>query len=311
MNILTEIVDLLSDEKSSLTSALLKMKVLSSRLNNSELSEWINKEVNGYSDADILPEYRKFPAIIKCNYFNGQFGGGWKVTSHVVPTVAFPSEVRDIVSTVTFKQDTSSLESISDQKGIRFNVHSSSLHFINKYYQEQGNPGFSAYSVLVETSDISIKELLSKVRCYALDLILKLEQSFGYEIEMQELIGKKNDVNKIINNIMSQTIITNIGDGNLVNSGDKNIIDNDVTITKSNFDELKAILEKNGVQENDIQELQEILIDEPELVNNKFGSKVNAWLKNMLNKAIDGTWQIGIGTAGTLLAEAITKYYGA
>lgn len=110
---------------------------------------------------------------------------------------------------------------------------------------------------------------------------------------------------------MSQTIITNIGDGNLVNSGDKNIIDNDVTITKSNFDELKAILEKNGVQENDIQELQEILIDEPELVNNKFGSKVNAWLKNMLNKAIDGTWQIGIGTAGTLLAEAITKYYGA
>ena len=91
--------------------------------------------------------------------------------------------------------------------------------------------------------------------------MLKLEQNFGYEIEMQELIHKKNDVNKIINNIMSQTIITNIGDGNLVNSGDKNIIDNEVTITKSNFDELKAILEKNGVQENDIQELQEILID--------------------------------------------------
>lgn len=311
MNILTEIVDLLSDEKNSLTSALLKMKVLSSRLNNHELSEWINKEVNGYNDDDILPEYRKFPAVIKCNYVNVQFGGGWKVSDYVVPTEAFPLGVRDMVDNVMFKQDISSLESISDQKGLKFNTPSSSVHYVNSYYQKQGNPGFSAYSVWVETSAIAIKELLSKVRSYALDLVLKLEQNFGYEIEMQELIRKKSDVNKIINNIMSQTIITNIGDGNLVNSGDENIIDNNVIITKSNFEKLKEVLVKNGVHENDIQEIQEILIEEPELINNKFGAKVNTWLKNMLNKAIDGTWQISIGTAGTLLAEALMKYYGA
>ena len=64
MNILTEIVDLLSDEKNSLASALLKMKVLSSRLNNHELSEWIDKEINGYNNKDMLPEYRKFPALL-------------------------------------------------------------------------------------------------------------------------------------------------------------------------------------------------------------------------------------------------------
>ena len=310
MNILTEIVDLLSDEKNSLASALLKMKVLSSRLNNHELSEWIDKEINGYNNKDMLPEYRKFPAFIKCNFVNGYFGGGWKVTDYDVPIKAFPSEIRNVVDTVMFRQDISSLESISDQKSLRFNAPSSSVYFINKYYQEQGNPGFSAYSVWVETSAIAIKELVSKVRSYALDLVLKLEQSFGYEIEMQELIRKKNDVNKIINNIMSQTVITNIGDGNLINLGNENIIDNDVKIVKSNFEELKGILKKNGVQDSDIQELQEILIEEPELIDNKFGSKVNAWLKNMLNKAVDGSWQISIGAAGTLLAEALMKYYG-
>ncbi|MCS3096120.1 hypothetical protein NXX73_06195 [Bacteroides fragilis] len=67
----------------------------------------------------------------------------------------------------------------------------------------------------------------------------------------------------------------------------------------------KVFLKKNGVQDSDIQELQEILIEEPELIDNKFGSKVNAWLKNMLNKAVDGSWQISIGAAGTLLAEAL------
>jgi len=30
----------------------------------------------------------------------------------------------------------------------------------------------------------------------------------------------------------------------------------------------------------------------------------------MIGKALDGTWQIGIDAAGTLLAEAIQRYYG-
>lgn len=306
MNILTEIVDLLSDEENSLASALLKMKVLSSRLNNHELSEWINREINGYGDEDILPEYRKFPSIIRCDFVNEN----WKYTNFNIPMEAFPPEVRGTIDTVILKQDISSLESISDHNNLKFTIPSSSLYFINQYYQQQGNIYFSAYSVWCETSSISIKELLSKVRSYALDLILKLEQNFGYEIELQELIRKRNDVNKIINNIMSQTVITNIGDGNLINSGNENIIDNDIKVTKSNFENLKELLARNGVQEKDIQDLQEILVDEPELINNRFGTKINTWIKNMLSKSLDGTWQISIGAAGDLLAQAIMKYYG-
>ena len=39
-------------------------------------------------------------------------------------------------------------------------------------------------------------------------------------------------------------------------------------------------------------------------------SRVNNWIKKMMNKSLDGSWQIGIGTAGTLLADAIKGYYG-
>lgn len=51
----------------------------------------LDKEINGYNNKDMLPEYRKFPAFIKCNFVNGYFGGGWKVTDYDVPIKAFPS----------------------------------------------------------------------------------------------------------------------------------------------------------------------------------------------------------------------------
>lgn len=305
MNILTEIVDLLSDQNNSLASALLKIKVLSSRLNNSELSEWLNKEIGGYSSSDSLPKYRVIRGIIKCNCTNGPI----KYTSYQVQEDAFPKNNSSLFTDVTLRQDISSLESISEEKFLKFNSGDPTIYFINNYYQNMGNPYFSAYSAWVEISAIAIKELLSKVRVNALNLVLELESNMGYEIEIEELIRKKIEVNKIINNIMNQTVITNIGDGNFVNSGDSNVIDNDVKTTRSKLDELKYILEKNMVEESDIRELEEILIDEPKLINNKFSNKINNWLKNMLNKAIDGSWQIGLGAAGNILSEAINKYY--
>ncbi|MBF0762160.1 hypothetical protein IR148_14055 [Dysgonomonas mossii] len=307
MNILTEIVDLLSDGQNSLSSALLKLKVLSSRLNNSELSKWIDKEINGYADGDKLPEYRKHSCVIKCNYMNGN----WKMTNQNVPLSVFPKSIRDIVKEIKFFQDIASLESVSNEKSMRYSVPPSIGQYIDNYYIGQGNHYFSTYSVWAETSITSVKELLAGVRFYALNLVLKLEETLGYEIEMNELINKKDIANKTINNIMNQTIITNTGDGNLINTGNKNKIENTVTITKSNIEHLKETLRNNGIQDEDIEELECILVEEPTVYsNNQFGTKVNDWIKKMVGKAVDGTWQIGIGAAGTLLADSLMKYYG-
>lgn len=306
MNILTEIVDLLSDEKNSLASALMKLKVLSSRVGNTELSNWIGKEIGGYKETENLPTYRIHPLIIKCKYMNGN----WHVPNHELPITIFPEQFRNNLKNVKLCQDILSLESISNEKEIKFNISSSYLSFVNAYYQNQGNRYFSAYKIWGETSATGIRETLSSVRNYAFNLVLKLEETLGYEIEMQELIRKKDIVNQTINNIMNQTVITNKGDGNLINSGDNNSIENSVNITKSNFEQLREVLSKNGLQDSDIKELRSIIVDEPVLVNNRFGTKVNLWIQKMIAKALDGTWQISVGTAGTLLAESLMKYYG-
>ena len=66
-----------------------------------------------------------------------------------------------------------------------------------------------------------------------------------------------------------------------------------------------------GLKTSDINGLRSIIdTDAPDAANKRFGPQVNQWLKKMLEKAIDGSWQIGIGTAGGVLAELINSYYG-
>jgi len=111
--------------------------------------------------------------------------------------------------------------------------------------------------------------------------------------------------------IMSQTIINTSGDGNVVNTGDKAKIDATINIQKGNKEELLRHLQKNGISEQDTIELASIIDTEvPNVENKTFGKKVSTWTKKMIGNAVNGTWNIGIGAAGSLLAQAISKYYG-
>lgn len=65
------------------------------------------------------------------------------------------------------------------------------------------------------------------------------------------------------------------------------------------------------MQKPDLIELKEAL--DSEAVKNPregFGPKVSQWIGKMTQKAANGTWQIGLGAAGNLLARSIAKYYG-
>lgn len=62
MNLIREIIDILSDSSPNLENALIKTKVLFHRLGEKTYVEWINKELNGYSTDDEVPSYRVVPS---------------------------------------------------------------------------------------------------------------------------------------------------------------------------------------------------------------------------------------------------------
>jgi len=64
MKLIDEIIDNLSADQPNLTNALMKTKVLLHKLGKKDLIEWVNNEINGYSEAADVPPYRTVNAQV-------------------------------------------------------------------------------------------------------------------------------------------------------------------------------------------------------------------------------------------------------
>ena len=137
-----------------------------------------------------------------------------------------------------------------------------------------------------------------------MEFMLEMEKEFGLETELMVLQRNNAKINYIMNNT-----ITNNGDGNVVNTGEGSTVNAVINISKGNKEQLTKTLKDSGLNNQDIAELLTV-IDTEEPEGNNFGVRVNGWIKKMLEKSLDGTWQTGIGAAGTLLADALKGYYG-
>lgn len=99
------------------------------------------------------------------------------------------------------------------------------------------------------------------------------------------------------------------GSANLVGTATESKIS--FNISANDMSALEGILRENGIDDSDLHELKIALASEPKPTSDKaFGPKVSAWISTMMNKAADGTWNVGLGAAGSLLAQALAKYYG-
>lgn len=308
MNILTEIVGLLSDNDNSLTSSLYKIKILASRMENKPLLDWIDKELSGYKTDVNLPTYR----VYNCNVIGSFINGRIKCTEHILEIDGLSKKLKKYLAEFTFYESVSVIESYNKKSvdlKLSVPIEPVYLRSIQDNYIRMGNPYINIYSGYKQIGSGAIKQLLSEVRNKSLDLLLALESEFGYEINMEELLRIKEDVNNKINQVMNTTIINN-GPGGVVNTGDNNSITSEISLKESSFDDLRNLLKNNSVENEDINELEKAIIEEPDYEKKLFGPKVNKWLKGMMQKSLDGSWKVGIGAAGSLLAEIIKKYYG-
>lgn len=305
MKLISQIINDLVDDQKSLNTALLKTKVLASRIQNVELLDWVNSELSGYKIVEDLPEYRK-------NIFNdlkGSFlNGRMKYTNTQIPTAGLDEDFEKKLRSTEFMDSITGLEKLINfekSSTLTSPVRAEMAALIEDNWQNMGNPYLQIISVYRVISKNSILEIISNVRNKLLDFILEIDGKFGDITEITDLRMKKEEVSSIVNN----TIIH--GDGNVLNTGEKAHIKNLPKIKKIPKEQLTEELKKVGVEDEDIIELTEIIDTEPpDMQNQKFGISVNKWIGKMINKAVDGSWNVGIGTAGSILAEVIQRYYG-
>jgi hypothetical protein len=149
-------------------------------------------------------------------------------------------------------------------------------------------------------------ELLNSVRNRILDFALAVWKEAPNAGELGDGPSEKLESTRVTQ-IFNTTVYG--GSANLV--GTSNASEIAFHIGVKDFSSLERVLNENGITKEDIETLRAAIESEPvPKEKGKFGTRVSAWIAKMMTKAAEGSWKIGLGAAGNLLAQAISKYYG-
>ncbi|AAN57309.1 hypothetical protein HRJ35_00625 [Shewanella oneidensis MR-1] len=301
MKLIEEIVDLLSSNEPNLTTALMKTKVLLHRLGEKELLEWVDGELKGYPNVDNLPDYR----ILRVTVIGNSSNMAYRYTRQILPTMHLDKKIKNKLETTYLTHSIAVIEKYSrNDEDLQITIAPEYYRFLSKGL---GN-GYEIESAWGQHSAGAMTQILTEVQSRLLDFVLELSEKFPEELQTSEMKirSKEVGVSDLFNNaVFGDNVTIVVGDSN------KQKITN--SIIKNDFESLRQTLRENGVAEDDIAGLNTaIQADEgaKELANGNFGSNVSGWIGNMVSKAASTAWDINIGVAGSLLATAISKFYG-
>ncbi len=302
MKLINEIIELLSNGDGSLTEALIKTKVVLHKIGHKELIDWVNNELNGYSDTDELPSYRILPAQVLANMANVAY----QINAHPIPTMHLKESYRESLETAKMTESLAVLEKFTESKGgsLRRPIPMEANYMLG----EPLSGGYQIQSAWSEIQLTGVTSILTQVRSRLLDFLLELNESFDDGMSDEEVRQRAavTDAENIFNNAIfgdNATVIVGSGNTQRINA----------TVIKGDFNSLSKTLREHGVEDADIDSLKAAIASdaaEGEPNAGKFGASVKAWLQSMLSKAVDASWQIELGVASSLLASALQRFYG-
>ena len=222
MELFSQIINELIDSRDkTLNSALLKTKVLASRIQNEELLNWTDSELTGYKSVEDLPEYRfEIPNLLVGNFINGNM----QYTNSQIPVSGLDEEFIKQLCNTSYTNSVVQLENmflVTGNKSTFYSpIRAELVGMIEDNWIKIGNPFLSLHGVNKIISKSTIDGILSNVRNKLLDFMLKIDEEFGNITEIKELRKNNREIGSIFNN----TIINNNGNNNISNTGDNNEI---------------------------------------------------------------------------------------
>lgn len=309
--------DLIDDEK-SLVSPLLKTKVFASRIGNKILLNWVNKELNGYSMEDDLPEYRIGSATSSCTLRQG-----YAIQENTPVPVSFiqNEKLRDFFTQFEYRDSVKTLESYFSDKGNDTLMKILPIDFWAFLTREFRKNGFQGeIRDIKKTSHISsITQTLTEIRSKFLDLMISLESEFP---DLPEDFSDytettKENLTQTINYIMGDSYnITNSGDGSTINTGDKNSInsasgsdinqENQIDEAKKEqietlLKEIRDVAEKIEINKDD----KEDLLFETERISSQL-TRDNP-KKNIISQSLNTVFNILTSVTANVLTNPIVE----
>lgn len=190
----------------SVEETLQRLLIITDDLNIIEMKEWIKGELNGYSDIEKLPDYRK--KVANRIIYSG-INGSFQFENQPLPDSFIPKKIRDSVLNPKIMESISTLEKLLiDESEIGIDLTS----LAGAIYDETG---VQCYSILQKYSLTTLSEIISNVKNKTLLMLLDLEKEFGnldsLDIKISEITEEKVDrikrsVDEIIHDGLGATI---------------------------------------------------------------------------------------------------------
>ena len=305
MSLLRDIQNDVIDTNVDISVILRKCKVLAVRLGNEPFENWVDQELNGYKNKNLLPDYR-IVQIYSKGHFSGPFGSGIKNAD--IPLSCIPKKYREDLSKCYFMEPIGYyINSLNNSKGDNFEEQwppDLVAHTGRDIYR--GMNCMSAWKLIPNSSIFSLVEA---VRNRILNFVLEIGK------EAPDAGEDSPKTQKISPERISQVFNTTIyGDVGNISEASQNINQTvTINVLKNDLNSLKAYLSSAGIPKNEIQKLEvAIQKDSAEKVSKtqKLGNKVLAWIKSVSLKIKNEAIPVLQSVSANLITQAILKYYG-
>ncbi len=256
MKAISEILDLAIESPDNLPTAMLHTKVLADRLQNPRLSEWVNKELNGYPDYADVPQYRRIRGRLR-----GVFEKYWVTTvTDDVPIQTLGRDLYDLVSQIILPQSVNAIARFQDDGTVGFSVgmEDELLNLINSHFGNQGR--FHRVFNVCHAGSIAI--VLADIQQILVTTLSELGQVLPIDAEISDVTPAQT---LAVDDVATRLAIHAHGDvyfNSTVNSISQSQIDNR-QINIGDWKKFQEFLSQQGVTP-DLQDKGKAVLDEIE-----------------------------------------------
>ena len=289
-------------QNSDIPTLLRMCKLLAARISHNEFAYWVDRELNGYTAINELPDYR----VVRVDSYGSFIGPFSKAEKLQIPTSLLPKKIQEqfqnaymasSISAYTALLSGNSSGSVQEPWPVQLSVH----------YASKLTPSMQCVSAWKEIPIGAIVRLMDSVKTRVLGFAIDLEREAPNAGELP--IGSQPPLSR---EKMTQIFNTNITGnvGNVANAGSEFTQSSTITVVPGNWTSLEARLFELGLTTEDTHglklDLERALTAFDQTERTKTAS---TWIGRLVEKAATGAAGVGIEVAATGIAKAIAAYF--
>ena len=293
----------LLDDSAPVSSILRMALVLSYETKDLKLREWVNSELDGYSEKDEVPDYRHG----RCQSFGNFVGPGYAYMNAMpLPPACIPKQYHSVTNNLLFRENFRTLEealikALQNEGSAKCNWPADLIALLSdKFYQH-----FRLVDawVLVQPSDIL--EIVETVRNRLLRYVLELDSSYVSGKETGTKKGKER-----MATVFNTTILGNVnGLSQNCENVNQALINELESIVPGDWPALERFLDKIGrIAQKDKDDLKNAIAEDAKLGCVGIGLNVSKWIDRIRTGSVKLATSLSMNVIANLITQAIVAF---